>query len=167
LLQNGAGAVSELNQLLAENRAELGQLIASGGELAGEAAVTLGKVNTGLGDGQIVGRTVRHADQLLVTANTTLSELNPPARALLGEILRVTRNLTEERIERAIRVADSAVSTSGKAGRLIDNVDGLVGDLRQGKGTAGALLVREELYADLREMIRDLKRNPWKFFWKE
>jgi phospholipid/cholesterol/gamma-HCH transport system substrate-binding protein len=167
LLQNGAGAVSELNQLLAENRAELGQLIASGGELAGQAAVTLEKVNTGLGDGQIVGRTVRHADQLLVTANTTLSELSPQARALMAEILRVTRNLTEERIERTIRLADSAVSTSGKAGRLIDNVDGLVGDLRQGKGTAGALLVREELYADLREMIRDLKRNPWKFFWKE
>jgi phospholipid/cholesterol/gamma-HCH transport system substrate-binding protein len=43
----------------------------------------------------------------------------------------------------------------------------MVTDLRKGKGTAGALLVREEVYADLREMIRDLKRNPWKFFWKE
>jgi phospholipid/cholesterol/gamma-HCH transport system substrate-binding protein len=39
--------------------------------------------------------------------------------------------------------------------------------VRKGNGTAGALLVREEIYADLREMIRDLKRNPWKFFWKE
>ena len=167
LLQNGAGAVSELNQLLAENRAELGQLIASSGELAGQAAVTLEKVNTGLGDPQIIGRTVRHADALLVTANAAIADLNPPARALLGEALRVTRNLTEQRIERAIKVADGAVATTGKAGRLIDNLDGMVGDLRSGKGTAGALLVREELYADLREMIRDLKRNPWKFFWKE
>ncbi len=167
LLQNGAGAVSELNRLLAENRAELGELIASSGELAGQAAVTLDKVNTGLGDPAIIGRTVRHADALLVTANTALADLNPPARALLAEALRVTRNLTEQRIERAIRVADGAVTATGKAGKLIDNVDGLVGDLRRGKGTAGALLVREELYADLREMIRDLKRNPWKFFWKE
>jgi phospholipid/cholesterol/gamma-HCH transport system substrate-binding protein len=167
LLQNGAGAVSELNRLLAENRAELGELIASSGELAGQAAVTLGKVNTGLGDPEIIGRTIRHADALLVTANAALADLNPPARALLTEALRVTRNLTEQRIERAIRVADGAVTATGKAGKLIDNVDGLVGDLRRGKGTAGALLVREELYADLREMIRDLKRNPWKFFWKE
>ena len=167
LLQNGAGAVSELNRLLAENRAELGELIASSGELAGQAAVTLEKVNTGLGDPAIIGRTVRHADALLVTANAALADLNPPARALLTEALRVTRNLTEQRIERAIRVADGAVTATGKAGKLIDNVDGLVGDLRRGKGTAGALLVREELYADLREMIRDLKRNPWKFFWKE
>ncbi len=167
LLQNGAGAVSELNRLLAENRAELGELIASSGELAGQAAVTLEKVNTGLGDPAVIGRTVRHADALLVTANAALADLNPPARALLTEALRVTRNLTEQRIERAIRVADGAVTATGKAGKLIDNVDGMVGDLRRGKGTAGALLVREELYADLREMIRDLKRNPWKFFWKE
>jgi phospholipid/cholesterol/gamma-HCH transport system substrate-binding protein len=167
LLQNGAGAVSELNQLLAENRAELGRLIASSSDLAGEAAVTLGKVNQGLGDPAIIGRTVRHADALLVTANAALADLNPPARALLGEALRVARNLTEERIERAIRVADGAVATTGKAGRLIDNIDGMVTSVRSGKGTAGALLVREELYADLREMIRDLKRNPWKFFWKE
>jgi phospholipid/cholesterol/gamma-HCH transport system substrate-binding protein len=167
LLKDGAGAVREVNQLLAENRAELGQLIASSGELAGQGAVTLGKVNEGLGDPQIIGRTVRHADALLVTANGTLADLGPTARALLGEALRVARNLTEDRIERTIRVADGAVSATGKAGHLMDNVDGLVSDLRRGKGTAGALLVREELYADLREMIRDLKRNPWKFFWKE
>ena len=40
-------------------------------------------------------------------------------------------------------------------------------DMRAGKGTAGALISRDEIYADLRELIRDLKRNPWKFFWKE
>ena len=30
-----------------------------------------------------------------------------------------------------------------------------------------SLLSRDELYSDIRELIRDLKRNPWKFFWKE
>jgi len=25
----------------------------------------------------------------------------------------------------------------------------------------------EEIYDDLQEMIRDLKHNPWKFFWRE
>jgi len=40
-------------------------------------------------------------------------------------------------------------------------------DLRKGKGTAGALLVDEQIYDDLKELVRDLKRNPWKFFWKE
>lgn len=167
LLVNGAGVVGELNTLLAENRAELGALIASGGDLAGQAAITLGKVNQGLDDPAVIGRAVRHADAVLVSANAALTDLNPPARSLLGELTRVARSITDERIERTIRVADGAVGATGKATRLIENVDGMVGDLRKGKGTAGALLVREEVYADLREMIRDLKRNPWKFFWKE
>ena len=27
--------------------------------------------------------------------------------------------------------------------------------------------IDEEIYDDLQEMIRDLKHNPWKFFWRE
>lgn len=166
LLKNGASTVSELEALLRENRAELGELIRSTHELAGQASVTLGKVNQGL-EPQVVARAVRGAEGLIGNANTTLTELTPPAKALLGDAKRVTGLVTEQRIDRAIRVADSAVATTGKAGALIDNVDGMVTEIRKGKGTAGALLVREEVYADLREMIRDLKRNPWKFFWKE
>jgi phospholipid/cholesterol/gamma-HCH transport system substrate-binding protein len=80
---------------------------------------------------------------------------------------RVTGIVTEDRVDRAIGVADKAADAVGKAGGLIDNVDGLVTDLRQGKGTAGALLVKDDVYLDVRELLRDLKRNPWKFFWKE
>ena len=25
----------------------------------------------------------------------------------------------------------------------------------------------EQIYDDVQEMVRDLKHNPWKFFWKE
>jgi phospholipid/cholesterol/gamma-HCH transport system substrate-binding protein len=166
LLKNGASAVGEVDKLLRENNEEMGALIQSASKLSESAAVTLDKVNQGL-EPPVVARTVKHADQLLVTANDTLTQLSPQMRAFLADALRVTGILTKERIDRLLKVADGAVSTTGKAGKLIDNVDGMVTDLRRGKGTAGALLVREEVYADLREMIRDLKRNPWKFFWKE
>jgi phospholipid/cholesterol/gamma-HCH transport system substrate-binding protein len=166
LLKNGASAVGEVDKLLRENNEEMGALIQSASKLSESAAVTLDKVNQGL-EPPVVARAVKHADQLLVTANDTLAQLSPQVRAFLADALRVTGILTKERIDRLLKVADGAVSTTGKAGKLIDNVDGMVTDLRRGKGTAGALLVREEVYADLREMIRDLKRNPWKFFWKE
>jgi phospholipid/cholesterol/gamma-HCH transport system substrate-binding protein len=78
----------------------------------------------------------------------------------------VTGIITEQRIDKAIAPRTGRAS-GGQAGGLIDNVNGLVTDLRAGKGTAGALLSRDDLYSDLRELIRDLKRNPWKFFWKE
>jgi hypothetical protein len=75
--------------------------------------------------------------------------------------------ITEQRLGGVDRAIDSAAIAAGRAGALLDNTNGMVTDLRAGKGTAGALLSRDELYTDLRELIRDLKRNPWKLFWKE
>ena len=39
--------------------------------------------------------------------------------------------------------------------------------VKQGRGTAGALVMDEALYDDLQELARDLKHNPWKFLWRE
>ena len=158
--------MKELNTLLSDNREELGKLIASTNELAGEAATTLHTVNDGL-DSASIRRSLNGAERLLNTANSSIRDITPKAKSLLGDANRVTGMLTEKRLDKVINVADEAVALGGKTGKLVKNVDGMVTDLRAGKGTAGALLVREELYADLREMLRDLKKNPWKFFWKE
>ena len=167
LIGNSASAVHELNDLLVANRAQIGDLITSGADLAKQATATLAKVNAGLGDGRPVAALLADADQTLQTARSTLTTLAPPAKDLMTDATRVTGLVTEARVDRAITAADTAATAAGKAGGLVDNINGLVTDLRAGKGTAGALLSRDDVYADLREMIRDLKRNPWKLFWKE
>jgi phospholipid/cholesterol/gamma-HCH transport system substrate-binding protein len=167
LLSNSANAVKEANQLLVDNRQQIGELITNGSSLAKEAKTTLSKVNNGLGDGRPVATLVADADATLKAAQNTMTTLTPSAQALMSDATRVTKIITEERIDKAISAADKAASAAGKAGGLIDNVNGMVTDLRSGKGTAGALLARDDIYSDLRELIRDLKRNPWKFFWKE
>lgn len=167
LLANSANAVKEANDLLHTNREKIGELITNGSELAKEAKVTLSKVNNGLGDGRQIGTLLADADATLKTAQHTMTTLTPSAQALMADATRVTGIITEQRIDKAIDAADKAASAAGKAGGLIDNVNGMVTDLRTGKGTAGALLARDDVYSDLRELIRDLKRNPWKLFWKE
>jgi phospholipid/cholesterol/gamma-HCH transport system substrate-binding protein len=167
LLENSAQTVATLNDILRENKADVQKLIIGAGSLADQAAQSLQKVNVGLGDGKVLGQTLRDADGVLVAARGSIVAITPPAVALLTDGARVTALLTEDRIEKAFSLADKGSVALGKAGHLVDNVDGMVTDLRAGKGTAGALLVKEDIYADLRELIRDLKRNPWKFFWKE
>ncbi len=167
LIGNSASAVHELNDLLVANKAQIGDLITSGADLAKQATTTLTKVNAGLGDGRPVAALLSDADQTLQAARSTLTTLAPPAKDLMTDATRVTGLVTEARVDKAITAADTAATAAGKAGGLIDNINGLVTDLRAGKGTAGALLSRDDVYADLREMIRDLKRNPWKLFWKE
>jgi phospholipid/cholesterol/gamma-HCH transport system substrate-binding protein len=167
LLSNSANAVAEINKLLVEKREAIGDLIVAAADVAKEAKTTLSKVNNGLGDGHPVAALLADADKTLITAQSSLTTLTPPAQALMTDATRVTGLVTEQRIDTAIGAADKAATAAGKAGGLIDNVNGMVTDLRAGKGTAGALLAKDELYSDLRELIRDLKRNPWKFFWKE
>jgi phospholipid/cholesterol/gamma-HCH transport system substrate-binding protein len=167
LLANGASAVAEVNQLLADNRTQIGELIGSTTVLARQATTTLDRVNAGLGDGKPVASLIASADAALVTARSSLQTLTPPASSFLTDATRVTGLVTEQRLTGVDRALDSATTAAGRAGTLLDNANGIVTDLRAGKGTAGALLSRDELYSDLRELIRDLKRNPWKFFWKE
>ena len=167
LLANGASAVAEVNKLLVDNRAQLGELIVATNQLAKEGKITLTKVNAGLGDGRPIASMIADADATLVTARSTLTTITPNASALLTDATRVTGMITEQRLGGIDHAVDNASGAAGRAGTLLDNVNGLVTDLRAGKGTAGALLARDELYSDLRELIRDLKRNPWKFFWKE
>jgi phospholipid/cholesterol/gamma-HCH transport system substrate-binding protein len=43
----------------------------------------------------------------------------------------------------------------------------LIAAVKAGKGTVGALVKDEAVYDDLQELLRDLKHNPWKLFWRE
>jgi phospholipid/cholesterol/gamma-HCH transport system substrate-binding protein len=167
LLANGAHAVEQVNGLLSDNRAQLGELITATTAVAREGQTTLARINTGLGDGRPVASLVASADAALVTARSSLQTLTPDAAALMTDATRVTALVTEQRLAGLDHAIDSATTAAGRAGALLDNANGVVTDLRAGKGTAGALLSRDELYSDLRELIRDLKRNPWKVFWKE
>ena len=167
LLANGASAVAEVNQLLSDNRAQIGDLIGQAAALAKQGTATLAKLDTGLGDGAPVQRLITSADAALVTARSSLQTLTPPASSFLTDATRVTGLITEQRLVGVDHAIGEAATAAGRAGTLLDNANAIVADLRAGKGTAGALLSRDELYSDLRELIRDLKRNPWKFFWKE
>jgi phospholipid/cholesterol/gamma-HCH transport system substrate-binding protein len=167
LLANGASAVAEVNQLLVDNRAQIAELIGQATALSREGTATLTRVNAGLGDGKPVASLLASADGALAGARASLQALTPSASALMTDATRVTGLITEQRLGGVDRAIDSTTAAVGRAGALLDNTNGMVSDLRAGKGTAGALLARDELYADLRELLRDLKRNPWKFFWKE
>ncbi|HTM45551.1 MAG TPA: MCE family protein, partial [Polyangiaceae bacterium] len=58
-------------------------------------------------------------------------------------------------------------SASAEAKRLGEDAQGLVDHVKAGKGTVGALVMDEAVYDDIQEMLRALKNNPWKLFWKE
>jgi phospholipid/cholesterol/gamma-HCH transport system substrate-binding protein len=70
----------------------------------------------------------------------------------------------QERIRKALgdlaQLAERANATAADAQAIVSHI-------KTGKGTVGALVMDEEIYDDMQEMIRDLKHNPWKFLWRE
>ena len=68
--------------------------------------------------------------------------------------------------DKLLKALDQLTSISKKADAIAGDAQAIIADVKKGKGTAGALLVENQIYDDLKELVRDLKRNPWKFFWK-
>jgi phospholipid/cholesterol/gamma-HCH transport system substrate-binding protein len=74
---------------------------------------------------------------------------------------------TDEEIARVRGlIADAAAATNNVKLATAD-ARAIAAHIRRGKGSVGALVMDEQLFDDLQELARDLKHNPWKFFWKE
>ena len=43
----------------------------------------------------------------------------------------------------------------------------MVARVEAGEGSIGRLLRDEEIFEDIREFVRELKRRPWRIIWKE
>ncbi|MCM8815802.1 MAG: hypothetical protein NC931_07505, partial [Candidatus Omnitrophica bacterium] len=47
-----------------------------------------------------------------------------------------------------------------------DQVSAVLSDIRSGKGTVGKLVMGDELYNQIFDMVQDLKAHPWKIFFR-
>lgn len=166
ILTNAAHAVDQVDGILVENRPRVGKLMDAVTGLATESTEVLAKVDEGL-DPRILNKTLKDTDALIVTAEKTLAEVGPPASGVLKEGVRVLGLATDQRVERALGAVDRGATAADEAAALLRNANGAVTDLRGGKGSVGALFAKSEVYEDIREMVRDLRRNPWKLIWKE
>ena len=167
LLKDGAGAIHQLNLALTENREAIGRLLNSTDKLASEGALMLADVRTGMGDPKIIGRTLAHVDQTIVSSNQAIATLTPKVGKMLDEGVRVTGMIDDKRVGQVFATVDSARLALDKGSELLVQATTLVTGLNLGKGTAGRILVKDDLYADIKEMVVNLKRNPWKLIWKE
>jgi len=69
----------------------------------------------------------------------------------------------------AKKLDDSIVEVqqlAGSVSSLAKNLDDGISKVKNAEGTIGKLLYDDSLYNDLSDMVGDIKRNPWKLFWK-
>ncbi|MBK8940835.1 MAG: MCE family protein [Polyangiaceae bacterium] len=106
----------------------------------------------------------RDTPALLADARVTLGD----AKVAAANTKRFTEAVaSEEQTTKIKKAVDGAVVLVDKANTMANDAQYMVTQMRKGRGTVGALLMNEQLFDDLQEMVRDLKHNPWKFFWRE
>lgn len=167
LLHSGAKVARSLDQLLGENHEGIRKLVGDLDRLTVETADLLAKLDKGIGNPEELHRTLSHIEAITMTLHTELGPLLQKTRRALDGVGDVTALLGPEEKKKLVRSLDEFLALSTKAQALATDAAALTQDLRKGKGTVGALLVDPQIYDDLKELTRDLKRNPWKFFWRE
>ena len=175
--------LESMTRLLRENREELGSLLTSAANMIRRADAFLAEHDDRL------DRVMENIETATVQTNELLSTAND---TMNGRVQRVLRNLdtTLEAVNRDIdpimsevrsltTKADDALDSLGpeqraqiqqtlqQAERAVADARAIVAHIRSGQGTVGAFVMDEEVYDDVQEMLRDLKHNPWKLFWRE
>ena len=167
LVDDVVALIHGLRLLLTENRGDLEAIVDNVRTLSEEGVGTLRSARESYIDGPRPQRIMRNLDRTVAVVSRDtpglMRDVSEAAREA-GEVLDTVgpeqRAQIQNTIASAERIATSAETT-------VDGAGALMADVRAGRGTVGALLNDEEIYDDLQELIRDLKHNPWKFFWRE
>ena len=90
------------------------------------------------------------------------------AREALANLNRVSSTVGDPKEQEKIRKAlQDIAQLAERANATVADTQAIVSHIKGGKGTVGALVMDEEVYDDMQELVRDLKHNPWKFLWRE
>jgi len=115
-----------------------------------------------------VDRILASADKVSGDAARDLPPLLADARHTMANAKRATDAIGDVKQAAKLKQAiDDVAEITGKAKAVTADAQTILSHVKRGKGTVGAVVMDEQLYDDLQELVRDLKHNPWKFFWRE
>ncbi len=133
-----------------------------------QASETLQGVRHKYVDNPKIDRTI---DNLEVTTSALRRDMEPLLRdtqLLAHNLANASEALTSsEQLARYQGIAAEADAVMKDLRRAVGSTNRLLERVQQGRGSAGAFIMDEGVYDDLQELLRDLKHNPWKLFWRE
>lgn len=164
---NGAGVLRNLNLALTDNRERITRTMQNLEALVAAARDLLADVKSRYVDDPRLARTIDNIDRISTTLQRETGPLLHDARETLANFDRVSATVgAPEEQAKLRRTLDDVAELAGRANDTVKDAQLLVRRVKKGEGTVGALMMDEEVYDDLQAMIRDLKHNPWKLFWK-
>jgi phospholipid/cholesterol/gamma-HCH transport system substrate-binding protein len=167
VVKNAGKSLETLNKILTENRGKVGKLLDDADQLVAEASGLAKDVRHGLGGGRTIKSTLANVNRVTYTLSRELDPLLAKAKNALDSAAELGKIIGPEQRQKLLTILDRILKITQKVDTMAGDAAIIVSSVRRGQGTVGAFVMDREIYEDVKEMIRDLKRNPWKFFWKE
>ena len=167
LAVHGASLVTGLDLLVKDNRETINRITQNTEKLSAEAITLIDATKEKI-DGPQFKRILNNID---VTTSALAKDTGPllhDTQAAIKHLDEITTDTLgpEQRasIKKTLKELEAIAASANKTS---DEVQAIVHHIKSGEGTIGAFVMDEEIYDDLQEMLRDLKHNPWKLFWRE
>lgn len=162
-----SGILHETHGLLSRNSTRIDGLIANVDTAVRDADGLINAARDRYVDGPQVRRILNRTEAVLATIERDVPALSRDARTLMGRLNHIAEGVGDQQMEDLRVTLRDVRALTARANTIAGDVQHVSAHVRAGRGTVGALLMDEEIYDDLQEMVRDLKHNPWKFFWRE
>lgn len=167
ILTDLAAVLHNTNALLTRNASRIDQLLADTDQVVRDTDALINSARERYVDGQQVRRMVDRVDGILSALERDVPPLAHDARQLTAELHRIASGVGDQQLRELRETIHGVHTLTERANTMAQDAQRVIAHVRQGRGTVGALLMDEEIYDDLQELVRDLKHNPWKFFWRE
>jgi len=151
-----------------KNDEKLDNVVSNVEKLSAEANETVHAARERYVDGPQVTRIMNNVERTTTKLDQNLGPMLTDGREVLSRTRKLTDTLASDaQLKRYERITQNVSETTERAKLAAADAQALISHVKRGKGTVGALVMDEALYDDLQEMLRDLKHNPWKFFWRQ
>jgi phospholipid/cholesterol/gamma-HCH transport system substrate-binding protein len=162
-----SGVLRRTNEVLARNDGRIDGILAGVDRAVRDADGLVLATRDRYVDGAQARRIVNRAESVLASLERDVPPLTRDARALTARLDRIAAGVGPAQIDDLQAALRDVRALTSRANTIAGDVQTVSARVRSGQGTVGALLMDEEIYDDLQELVRDLKHNPWKFFWRE
>jgi len=166
LLASAANMIRQLDGLLTEHDDRFDRILVNIETATDETNTLLRGANETV-NGPQLRRSLRNVDRILASVQRDIDPLMADARSLTGRANEAIGSFGPEQQEQLQETIGNAAELTENANAAVVDAREIVSHIRQGRGTVGSVLMDEELYDDIQELLRDLKHNPWKLFWRE
>lgn len=177
LIGNAASLMGHLDEVIVDNRKDIDGTISGARMSTQEAAKLLKALNFAVEEGEGLRRTLADAEATAANARSISNKVNGQVDPIVADV-KVTAGNARKVSETAARVfgdneqkLDESIANVHASTENLEKVSKgastVVGRIEAGEGTVGQLLADREMYDDMKELLRTIKRRPWKIIWKE